>query len=193
MSSTKCKAVNPSLGQIVNPNSIIYNYTIKEPGRKSLIDSILDLPFKPCVMYDDIVPLNNAVEDPDKKIEKQAARMIVIRRRKMKRHRLKKLRKRMKFEWAKVRQRREMKKEKMFQAELMGHIKEANKFDPRAFAVGKIERVNEVLIPTRWKGKLYPDFIINELITRKEKKVEKFIEREKRRKQVDLNPSNYKY
>jgi aurora kinase A-interacting protein len=35
-------------------------------------------------------------------IPKQAERMIVIRRNKMKRHKLKKLRKRMKFEWAKV-------------------------------------------------------------------------------------------
>lgn len=32
----------------------------------------------------------------------QAARLIVIRRKKMKKHKLKKLRKRMKFEWAKV-------------------------------------------------------------------------------------------
>lgn len=33
----------------------------------------------------------------------QAARLIVIRKRKMKKHKLKKLRKKMKFEWAKVR------------------------------------------------------------------------------------------
>lgn len=35
-------------------------------------------------------------------ISKEAARLIVIRRKKMKKHKLKKLRKRMKYEWAKV-------------------------------------------------------------------------------------------
>jgi hypothetical protein len=55
--------------------------------------------------------------------EIQAARLIVIRRKKMKKHKLRKLRKRMKYIWAKVRQKREMRKEKTFQAELMGQVK----------------------------------------------------------------------
>jgi len=54
--------------------------------------------------------------------EIQAARLIVIRRKKMKKHKLKKLRKRMKYVWAKVRQKREMRKEKAFQAELLGQV-----------------------------------------------------------------------
>ncbi|EDX14803.1 GD21413 [Drosophila simulans] len=49
-------------------------------------------------------------------------------RRKMKKHKLKKLRRKMKFEWAKVRQRREMRKEKAFQAKLISQIKQAKAF-----------------------------------------------------------------
>lgn len=47
---------------------------------------------------------NEEIEAPavDDSIEKEAVTMIVIRRKKMKKHKLKKLRKRMKFEWAKV-------------------------------------------------------------------------------------------
>lgn len=55
--------------------------------------------------------------------EIQAARLIVIRRKKMKKHKLRKLRKRMKYVWAKVRQKREMRKEKAFQAELMAQVR----------------------------------------------------------------------
>ena len=48
---------------------------------------------------------NEIIESPVNvnNIEKRAERMIVIRRRKMRRHKLKKLRKRMRFEFAKVR------------------------------------------------------------------------------------------
>lgn len=45
------------------------------------------------------------IEAPSKEnsnMSKEAARLIIIRRKKMKKHKLKKLRKRMKFEWAKV-------------------------------------------------------------------------------------------
>lgn len=44
------------------------------------------------------MPNNSKVDDTGI----QAARLIVIRRKKMKKHKLRKLRKKMKFEWAKV-------------------------------------------------------------------------------------------
>lgn len=50
-------------------------------------------------------PVNaNVVEAPSgfQEISKEAARLIVIRRKKMRKHKLRKLRKRMRFEWAKV-------------------------------------------------------------------------------------------
>lgn len=45
----------------------------------------------------------NEISEPDRNNHNiEAARLIVIRRKKMKKHKLKKLRKKMKYEWAKV-------------------------------------------------------------------------------------------
>jgi hypothetical protein len=95
-------------------------------------------------------------------IQKQAARLIVIRRRKMKKHKLKKLRKKMKFEWAKVRQRREMRKEKAFQAVLIAQIKQAEKFDAEKYVAERLQEVHKVPLPRTWKGKRLPFFIIKQ-------------------------------
>lgn len=101
-----------------------------------------------------------SVEGSD--VEKQAVRMIIIRRKKMKKHKLKKLRKKMKFEWAKRRQRRELKKEKLFQAELIAQCKKAETFSAEEYVQEKLDRLNEVVIPRFWKGKRLPEFIIRE-------------------------------
>jgi hypothetical protein len=95
-------------------------------------------------------------------VEKQAARLVVIRRRKMKKHKLKKLRKKMKFEWAKVRQRRELRKEKAFQAELIAQIKGAEKFDAEKYVAERLQEAHKVPLPRTWKGKRLPFFIIKE-------------------------------
>ncbi|KDR07801.1 uncharacterized protein LOC110839942 isoform X2 [Zootermopsis nevadensis] len=95
-------------------------------------------------------------------VEKQAARLIVIRRRKMKKHKLKKLRKKMKFEWAKVRQRRELRKEKAFQAQLIAQIKEAEKFDAEKYVAERLHEAHKVPLPRTWRGKRLPFFIIKE-------------------------------
>ncbi|XP_035910479.1 uncharacterized protein LOC118511468 [Anopheles stephensi] len=93
---------------------------------------------------------------------KQAARLIVIRRRKMRKHKLRKLRKRMKFEWLKIRQRRELKKEKLFQAELLGQIREAEKFSAEAYVASKLRKATDEPLPRFWKGKRLPQFIIKQ-------------------------------
>lgn len=94
--------------------------------------------------------------------EIECARLIGIRRRKMKKHKLKKLRKRMKFEWAKVRQRREMRKEKAFQAKLISQIKLAEKFSAEQYVAEKIRLATETPLPRYWKGKRLPAFLIKE-------------------------------
>lgn len=73
----------------LEPNKIIEN------PRDSLLNEINDIIRKQQI-NEIIIPTNS------QKIEKQAARLVVIRKRKMKKHKLKKLRKKMKFEWAKV-------------------------------------------------------------------------------------------
>lgn len=66
----------------------------------------------------------------------------------MKKHKLRKLRKRMKFEWAKRNQRREMRKEKAFQADLLGKIREAEKFSAEEYVTMKLA---ESKTPEPWK------------------------------------------
>jgi len=100
----------------------------------------------------------------------QAAVLIKIRRRKMRRHKLKKLRKRMKFEYAKRRQKRELKKEKAFQAVLIAQIKEAEKFSAEQYVADKLKQANDNPIPKYWRGKRLPEFVVKELMEKQEKK-----------------------
>ncbi|XP_036323935.1 uncharacterized protein LOC118737495 [Rhagoletis pomonella] len=92
----------------------------------------------------------------------EAARLIVIRRRKMKKHKLKKLRRKMKFEWAKVRQRREMRKEKAFQAKLIAQVKAGEAFNAEQYVEEQLRKANENPLPRYWKGRRLPAFIIKE-------------------------------
>lgn len=134
------------------------------------------------IRYEDHLP-TKAVDEPSNEqvSEKQAARLIVIRRKKMKKHKLKKLRKKMKFERAKIRQNREIKKEKLFHAELLEKIKIAQSFDPAKYAAEKIARANKVELPEVWHGVKYPDFIIKQLVEEEEAKRKEKEADEKRR------------
>lgn len=82
-------------------------------------------------------------------LEKQAARMIVIRRRKMKKHKLKKLRKVRKFEYRRMALKRKTKKEKDFQMALTAQVKEAEKFDAKSYVEGIIRIAKEDLSEKR--------------------------------------------
>uniref|UniRef100_A0A023FFQ3 Ribosomal protein mS38 C-terminal domain-containing protein n=1 Tax=Amblyomma cajennense TaxID=34607 RepID=A0A023FFQ3_AMBCJ len=73
--------------------------------------------------------------------EKRAVNMLIIRRKKMKKHKLRKLRKRMYFLWAKRRFRREKLKEQAFRAELLSQIHEAQSFDAEKFVTGVLEKL----------------------------------------------------
>ncbi|RZC32925.1 hypothetical protein BDFB_002751 [Asbolus verrucosus] len=89
----------------------------------------------------------------DGDISKEAARLIVIRRKKMKKHKLKKLRKRMKYEWAKRRQRRELKKEKDFQAVLIKQCKDGEAFSAEKYVEERLTKFNELKAKTRTNKK----------------------------------------
>ncbi|KAK2726592.1 uncharacterized protein LOC136028798 [Artemia franciscana] len=81
------------------------------------------------------------IGDPSKPFARiEAARMIVIRKRKMRKHKLKKLRKRMKFVFERIRMRREQRKEKVFQGELMSMVRSAEAFDPKTYVSETIKR-----------------------------------------------------
>jgi len=105
------------------------------------------------------------IEDPLKnRIKKHAVRMIVLRRKKMKKHKLKKLRKRMYLKFRAVRVRREKKKELAFRYKLMEKISEARKFDVEKYVAEYLKDYHTPLLPLTYKGKRLPEWLIKELI-----------------------------
>lgn len=70
----------------------------------------------------------------------------------------------------KVRQRREWRKEKAFQAELTAKIREAEKFSAEAYVAEKIRLATETPIPRFWKNRRLPQFIIKEKLEIQERK-----------------------
>lgn len=147
------------------------------------ISKIIELPqIQSNVSYEDQLPTQSIEEpSPASSQEKQAARLIVIRRKKMKKHKLRKLRKKMKFVWGKERQNRELKKEKAFQAFLLDNIKRAQMFDPAQYAAEKLSKVKEVELPQVWHGVRYPEHIIKQLMEEQENKKRQIEADEKRR------------
>ena len=140
----------------INPTPIgdlVTKKQIGDPTKSNWLDEIGDI-------LNEINQIRAPTENKTDKME--AARMIVVRRRKMKKHKLKKLRRKMKFEWAKVRQRREMRKEKAFQAKLIAQIKEAETFNAAQFVSDKLQKAKETPLPRYWKGRRLPAFIIKE-------------------------------
>lgn len=119
----------------------------------------------PVTIIEKVEPLiQPAIEENPKEpvIEKQAARLIKIRRRKMRKHKLKKLRKKMKFVWLKRIQKREYAKEKAFQAEQMGHIRAAEAFNAQEYVADVLRRVHEKPTPRMWKGNILPPGIVRQ-------------------------------
>lgn len=134
------------------PNSLI-NQLIKQD--LPLIDTSFQLP-----------PTENI-------LEKLAIRMIVIRRKKMKKHKRKKLRKRMKFKWAKIRANRNILKEKLFQAELLAQIKEAQNFDPKKYIEEKFAILDKEIIPQTYRGEILSPNMIKQFIEKKKEHIRK--------------------
>ncbi|KRF99392.1 uncharacterized protein Dwil_GK11887, isoform B [Drosophila willistoni] len=146
------RAPRPTIGdQMPSLSKII------ESPRSTWLNEINEILDKPKLGEIISPPLDKS--KPDKM---EAARLIVIRRRKMKKHKLKKLRRKMKFEWAKVRQRREMRKEKAFQAQLMSQIKKAESFSAEQYVADVLKQANEKPLPRFWKGRRLPAFVIKQ-------------------------------
>ena len=68
--------------------------------------------------------------------------LLLIRRQKMKKHKLRKFRKKFKCLLAKQRLKREIAKEKTFRVELLSMIRDAEKFDPKEYALKIINEIN---------------------------------------------------
>lgn len=104
--------------------------------------------------------------------EKQAVRLIVIRHKKMKKHKRKKLRKKMQFIWAKVRRKRSVQREKLFQTELINKIKQAQAFDAKVYVKERLNILNEERIPRTFRGEILPAEMIKKFRDEKKAKLE---------------------
>lgn len=87
---------------------------------------------------------------PGKPERKEAHRMILIRRRKMRKHKLRKFRKRYKNVLEKIKTRRELRKEQAFRAELLNQIIAAEKYDAKQY-------VDNILHTIRYQPRLETD------------------------------------
>lgn len=132
----------------------------------------IDFPLLPFQIekVDNLKNLNVAIIEepviPSQVHEKHAIVMINKRRRKMKKHQLKKLRIRMKFEWAKLRQKRELKKEKAFQLEMSSKIKEGERFNAEQFVENKLKILHAEQLDKKWDN--VPDWFRREWTERKQ-------------------------
>ncbi|XP_017875471.1 uncharacterized protein LOC108622241 [Ceratina calcarata] len=111
--------------------------------------------------------------------EKLAIRMIVIRRKKMKKHKRKKLRKKMHFVWAKLRAKRNSLREKVFQAGLLSQIKEAEVFDAKAYVQSRLALLDKEFIPRTYRGEILPQEMIKKFLQEKKEKRERLLNKPK--------------
>ncbi|KOB78436.1 Pyruvate dehydrogenase E1 beta subunit, partial [Operophtera brumata] len=160
--------ISPLRTPVFSPRGILV-----EIGEKAIVGKIQQDPIRyvPIVNPRSILPLlenewqRQEVGLPSQKNEEiQAARLIVIRKRKMKKHQRRKLWKKMRHRWARVKQRRRLTKEKIFQSELLAMVKAANEFSAEDYVRGKLEKANHTPLPTRWRHKRLPEFIIRQLL-----------------------------
>lgn len=151
------------------------------PRNTDLIKNIIDMPVAKIPSLQDPVtwvPIQYDFPVAEKTIdlpaikeifEKQAVRLIVIRRKKIKKHKRKKLRKKMAYEWAKVRQKRTQKRERAFHAELISQIKTAEAFDPKEYVQERLNILNKERIPRTYRGEILPQEMIKKFIEEKKK------------------------
>ncbi|XP_011149991.2 uncharacterized protein LOC105189527 [Harpegnathos saltator] len=125
------------------------------------------------VQYDPPLP-QTSIDLPSNgnNFEKQAVRLIVIRRKKIKKHKRRKLRKKMKFVWMKLRQRRNYEKVKRFQNEMVAKIKEAQAFDAKEYVKRRLTILNKERIPRTYRGEILPPEMIKRFLAEKKAKRE---------------------
>lgn len=140
----------------------------------------IDDPVKNIIEKSDIVP-DKAIEIPNNFmiIEKQgklhSKNLILIRRKKMKKHKRRKFLKRMKFVIRKREQRRKILKEKIFQNELQEMYEKADQFDPKEYVAERLNLLERERLPNRYRGELLPESQIREFLKKDQEKREQKI------------------
>uniref|UniRef100_A0A2A4JHD1 Ribosomal protein mS38 C-terminal domain-containing protein n=1 Tax=Heliothis virescens TaxID=7102 RepID=A0A2A4JHD1_HELVI len=177
---SECKPTVPNIVKV--KNDLVCNPKILSFAPRSVGVEIIDkrkpngitrdpIPYIPIVNPRSILPLLDKEWRKDeiglpaiRQEEMHAVRLIVIRRKKMKKHQRRKLWKKMRYTWARIKQHRRQTKEKNFQNALLAMVKEANEFQAEKYVADKIHKANHTPLPTRWRHKRLPEFIIRQLL-----------------------------
>ncbi|KAI4490511.1 hypothetical protein M0804_003455 [Polistes exclamans] len=164
--------------------NIDFELPVNNYVHKNIIDrpiiriSKIENPNRYLPIWRDLPVSNKSMELPtmENVIEKQAVRMIIIRRKKMKKHQRRKLRKKMQFYWRKIKQKRELLRERAFQAEQIALIKQAESFDAAKYVNERLRELDKEFVPRTFRGEVLPREVIK-----------KFIEDIKRKKESRKN------
>ncbi|XP_058806695.1 uncharacterized protein LOC131673051 [Phymastichus coffea] len=161
---------------LFSPRSVSLNFDItkNELPLHKIIESPMisnfqiDEPIKNVIEKSDIVP-STVIEAPTLNIiEKKAERMIVIRRKKMKKHKKRKFLKRMKYVLRKQEQRRKAKEYKIFYANLQEMQRTAEEFDPKKYVAERLHLLTRERLPNKWYGWYAPKALIKQFIKERE-------------------------
>jgi len=147
-------------------------HSVKLPSlQKTKIESPLPEAIKRKVFIEETKPeikdplKKPSLEEPvTKRIKKHAIRMVILRRRKMRKHQRKRLWDRMYLKFRAGTLRRAKKRELEFRNNLAAKIQEARKFDPNTFVEKYLEDFNTPLVPGTYQGKRLPQWLIMELM-----------------------------
>ncbi|XP_034938066.1 uncharacterized protein [Chelonus insularis] len=169
----------PNLRVSAVPSSNIVDLGLPQGIYRKIIDTpIMKIPrtiIDPLTIS--ILPKEDKISDksfnlptPEGQIEKKAHRMIRIRRRKMKNHKLKKWRRKYKTLYFNKLQRKWLRKEKEFRAEILAKIKAADEYDAKAYVASRLAILDNVRFPHTYKGYLLPEAQIRQLMKEDEEK-----------------------
>lgn len=158
------------------------NIDLGIPAIDGIVRNIIEVPFKkmptmeepksPLPVVKDLPLSDKTIELPTNEgtHEKLAKSMILIRRKKIKKHKRKKLRKKMQFEWAKVRARRNIKKEKIFQTELIAMVEKVHEFNAKDYVANRLAELDKEVLPKTWRGEILPANTIRQFMKEREEK-----------------------
>lgn len=102
--------------------------------------------------------------------------MIRIRHKKIRKHKRRKLRKKMKFVWEKIRFKRTERRERLFHAGLITKVTEAQAFDAKKYVKEKLNILNEKRLPRTYRGEILPP-----------EQIKQFLDQDKARKDAKRN------
>ncbi len=129
----------------------------------------------------DIEPTKE-VYDPTQRQEKKAHRMLIIRRKKMNKHKYKKRCRKRRVQWRQREFERALKREAAFRQEIHAMLKEAKNFSAEEYVAQKLENYRREVLPNRIHGCRMPPFAVKDYLERRDKRRQEKANKIERRK-----------